>query len=571
MELEVVRGNNHKQNLIIDYLKIRLNEITPQEIMEYQNIFGKIISENHNDFRFIFSDLLNREDGTTHLLDSIVKYIECVKLLENNSNNITIINLDSIIFNCLVNYCKEKNIKIKKRKKTFLFFEGLKIKFLFIIRFFIMYFTNTIILCYSKVSLKNSIKNYKAVFISYFDYRSVSSCEYKDPFFHRLQEKYSNDNIEFGTVVILMYQNILTGLRYIKDIKNSNNKNIVTLFNLLKPFQLLISYLKALNYKITINDDIYFSNYSITHLINKKLNIEYYSGSKQFSIERFLIINLLEYKNLEVIYYPFENFSWEKMLCKRKNENNLKVNLIGFQHTSFSLKLMHHFPSFFESKLNIYPDKLLTTGKITKQLLLDHGFFPENLIETGCALRHEYLENYLIKFRPVNNIFNRIAFAFSFDITRYDFIINNLLQQFTNPNIEIILKFHPLNQDYIPKVKFLPSNFKIGTSLSWNSIFESIDVLIYEGNSICIDALANNIPAIYYPFTGNLYNTNQLYNYDWKYTNTNKFEDFSNHVLEIINSNIKSNHDFFEYNKSYVNSYFEPITSFSLNKFIIKE
>lgn len=571
MELEVLRGNNHNQNLIIDYLNIRLTEITPEEITEYQNIFGKIISENHNDFRYIFSDLLNREDGTTHLLDSIVKYIECVKLLESNTNNLTIINLDNVTFNCLVNYCKEKKIKLKNQKRTALKYKKFKVKFLFLIRFFSMYLTNTLILFYSKISLKSNIKFFKTAFISYFDYRSIKDNTYIDPFFYRLQEKYNQDNSKFVVVVILMYNNIWTGLKYINDIKKTQNKNIITTFNLIKPFQLLLFYIKSLNYNTELKDDILFSNYSIKYLLKLKLNIEYYSGSKQFSIERYLIINILDYQNLKKIYYPFENFSWEKILCKKKHEYKNKLILIGFQHTSFSLKLMHHFPSIFERDLNIYPDKIYTTGEITRSVLLHNGNFPINLIKIGCALRHQYLEKYISNFNPVFTIYRRVAFAFSYDISRYDFIINNLLEQFGNCEIEIILKFHPLNKDYCYKLSTLPSNFTIGNTLNWDTIFQQIDVLLYEGNSICIDALANNIPAIYYPYTGNLYNTNQLYYYEWDFKKDYSFNDYFIFILDIIKMNLKSNPIFFKYNEFYVNRYFQKISPISLNKFITNE
>jgi hypothetical protein len=343
---------------------------------------------------------------------------------------------------------------------------------------------------------------------------------------------------------------------------------LITFFNLVKPFELTKVYFQSLKFRIKIENEVLFLNYPIKYLLNKYLEKEFYSTSKQFSVERSLIANILKYKNINLIIYPFENFSWEKYLCYLKNNNKFTVKLLGFQHTSFSLKLMHHFPSSFEKDLNIYPDKLLTTGKITKKLLENKGFFPENLIEVGCALRHEYLYKYLNEFNHENKIFYRIAFAFSFDIKRYNFIINNIIKQFGNREITVVLKYHPLNKNYKFNSKKLPENILISTDDTWETIMKTIDIILYEGNSICVDSLSKNIPAIYYPFTGNLYNTNQLYEYNWDYNlNLEDFDTFYKNLYMLIELNLKSDLNFFNYNKSYVKNYFQAITQPSLNLF----
>ena len=79
----------------------------------------------------------------------------------------------------------------------------------------------------------------------------------------------------------------------------------------------------------------------------------------------------------------------------------------------------------------------------------------------------------------------------------------------------MILKYHPLNKGFQFNKGGMPENITNKTDLSWGEIMEQIDLLLYEGNSVCIDALAYNIPALYFPFTGDIYNTNQLYDYEW--------------------------------------------------------
>jgi len=569
MKLEIIKPNLLKSNKVLDFNKLRENELSYLEIEEYQKIFGKIVSENFNSEKYFFSDLLNREDGTTHFLDKIIKYIECLKLINEENKSFTIFNIDPIIYSSLIDYCKLNGVKCRKTYSCLLLCMNFKMKILFILKFIRMYLINSTILFFSKMVLKNNLeKNDTCCFISYFDYRSVVSNKYKDPFFSHLQENLKKINANYNVVAILMYNDLFTGLKYIYKIYKTKQVGLITLFNLVKPFELIKVYSRSLKFTIKIEKEVLYLNYPIKHLVNKYLEKEYYSSSKQFSIERSLIANILKYKNLNLIIYPFENFSWEKYLCNLKYKNNFNGKLVGFQHTSFSLKLMHHFPSSFEKDLNIYPDKLLTTGKITKKLLEDKGFFPTKLIEVGCALRHEYLYKYLNDFNHENKIFYRIAFAFSFDIKRYNFIINNIIKQFGNREITVVLKYHPLNNNFKFNSKKLPENILISTNDTWDKIMKTIDIILYEGNSICVDSLAKNIPAIYYPFTGNLYNTNQLYEYNWDYNlNLKDFETFYKNLYTLIELNLKSDINFFNYNKSYVKNYFQPITQTSLNLF----
>ena len=60
----------------------------------------------------------------------------------------------------------------------------------------------------------------------------------------------------------------------------------------------------------------------------------------------------------------------------RKHRMGSDIELIGFQHTSFSLKLQHHFPSDYEKSQHIFPSKILTTGQIPNNVLNRYGSFP---------------------------------------------------------------------------------------------------------------------------------------------------------------------------------------------------
>ena len=115
----------------------------------------------------------------------------------------------------------------------------------------------------------------------------------------------------------------------------------------------------------------------------------------------------------------------------------------------------------------------------------------------------------------------------------------------------------------------MPTNITNGIDLSWKETMGQIDLLLYEGNSVCIDALAYNIPALYFPFTGEIYNTDQLYNYEWELDAGDDEATYYSKVEEILKMNLRNNTEFFNYNRKYVESYFRPITEEALKEFLV--
>ena len=184
---------------------------------------------------------------------------------------------------------------------------------------------------------------------------------------------------------------IKKGLRYVNDIKRTENSDIITVFNLIPFLGIFSSFIKALFSRPTLKHVVLFKGHNITDFVRENLFNEFYSGSIQYTLERMYVSKLLKYSSIETIYYPFENFAWEKSLCMEKDRLRSDIKLVGFQHTSFSLKLQHHFPSIYEKELPIFPTKIITVGKISKDVLEKYGFFPDGLLQIGCALRHTYI------------------------------------------------------------------------------------------------------------------------------------------------------------------------------------
>lgn len=566
MEITIIINPSGNKAVRIDFNSIRRKALTDDECIEYQQVFGKIVTSGNDTYTYLLSDLLNREDGTTHFLDKIVKYTACIETINASVDNLVIYNIERSVLIGIRNYCLSKGIKTRCPVWKIFLNAALNLA-LFGARILRTSVRNSFLVCYAKFKLSNKIHHsVKKVFISYFDYRSVSQGKFIDPFFSPLQKHLQEINSPFAVVNILMFGSFRQAIKYINQIKGTGNSNIITLFNLIPFFGILKTMLRTFRFKPELRQDVFFLNCNISDLVRGNLKQEFLSIRLQHTLERMYVVELLKYKDIDVIYYPFENFAWEKVLCLENYRSCNNVKLIGFQHTSFSLKLHHHFPSQFEIEQHIFPSRILTTGNIPKNILAKYGFYPDNVLQTGCALRHQYIFDILSDFEYSGKITKTVAFALSFDASRYDYIVAKIISIFGGKDIKVILKYHPLNKGY----QFgdqMPDNIVNKTHLPWKDIMKQIDLLLYEGNSVCIDALAYNIPAIYFPFTGDLYNTNQLYNYEWDVDAGDDEETYYEKVQGILQKNLKNDEAFLNYSRKYVTDYFQPIDNYSLQRF----
>ena len=567
MEINIIINPSSNQVVRIDFNSIRNNAITDDECIEYQEVFGKIVTSDSDTYSYLLSDLLNREDGTTHFLDQIVKYKACIETLNESVDNLVIYNIETSVLISIKNYCLSKGIKVQYSSwKVFL--NGTLNLALFSARILRTSVRNSLLVCYAKVKLGNKIHHsVKKVFISYFDYRSISQGKFIDPFFSPLQKHLQEINSPFAVVNILMFGSFRQAIKYINEIKATGNPNIITLFNLIPLFGVVATFFKLFKLRPKLRQEVFFLENNISDLVRENLKQEFLTIRLQHTLERIYVVKLLEYKQIDIIYYPFENFAWEKVLCLENHTSDNVVKLIGFQHTSFSLKLHHHFPSPYETSQHIFPSRILTTGEIPKNMLDKYGFYPDNVLQIGCALRHQYVFDIISDFEYSNNITNTVSFALSFDVSRYDYLVDKIISIFGGKDVKVILKYHPLNKGYQFSGR-IPENIVNQTHLSWKDIMKGIDLLLYEGNSVCIDALAYNIPAIYFPFTGDLYNTNQLYNFRWDIDAGDEEETYYEKIQEILRKNLKNDNAFFNYSRRYVKNYFHPIDKDGLQRFL---
>ncbi len=93
------------------------------------------------------------------------------------------------------------------------------------------------------------------------------------------------------------------------------------------------------------------------------------------------------------ILWPWENLPWERMLIRAARQAAVPPRLVAYQHGALPPFLLNHFPGRGESRCAPMPDRLLTVGPETAELLQRYGDFPAGVVQPACALRHQQLQH----------------------------------------------------------------------------------------------------------------------------------------------------------------------------------
>ncbi len=103
----------------------------------------------------------------------------------------------------------------------------------------------------------------------------------------------------------------------------------------------------------------------------------------------FAAVSLSKQVNVERLYYPFENRSWEKMIILAFRKYFSGASLIGYQHTPFTAKHTELCLGKSEKGFIPLPNKIITGGELARAWMERTGNFPGQILRTGCALRQE--------------------------------------------------------------------------------------------------------------------------------------------------------------------------------------
>lgn len=509
-----------KRSSEIDYIKPNLDIF----LGEYNTLLASILVENENNLAYIASPVINRMEALTHFYEKIEKYIQLKDMLRNDANlGLIIEKEDELIYNSLRNKFKSRVKKADNEKLSITIKDVLKnFNILrFCVRLVIVFFgTVRLVLVARKAMIKK--KEYGSIIRTYFDFR----CKTADG---KLREEY------FGpfTVDLAKKEKLLVvyKLLHVKDLqtflklqREQTDFDSCLLEYFLTPGTLIKALFHFSCSKIRLKKQYFYRNRDITPLLQQAIDGEFYSLQGINVFMEFEIAKALLNLKAKRLYLPYENQAWEKVypLVKYQTDNK-DTKIIGFQHTGLSYKLVIYFPTEIEKVLHLFPDKILTVGKVFQRLLKEKAYYPCEIVE-GAALRHsKFVKDGRFDIKmPHKELKKRIVYAFSYDLNKYKNILKVLTNVFKNSGIMVYLKMHP---DYdenavLRSLKIeLPQNMLLAQKTAWDMVYDSVDCVVYDDNSIGIEGMIKGLKTFMLDIAEPIYDCGRMFYFtEWETT-----------------------------------------------------
>jgi hypothetical protein len=256
----------------------------------------------------------------------------------------------------------------------------------------------------------------------------------------------------------------------------------------------------------------------ISYLVKMSL-IENLSSHKYF-------LNLLSFHSMRVFakkiqierfFYPFENRAWERAMLYALRETRADIKIIGYQHSAISLRHLNYMLGDSGQNTIPLPDKVITSGQITKDILREIGNFPEKILRVGCALRQQKLFHTGLKVwnKKISNILMVLNYE---DYSRMDFLVDFLNKSFAdtqNRAYKFFIRPHPLYP--LKKIESHLSALRFEFDIDRDkNIYESIrkaDVILYSSSTTAVlEAISMGIPVVYIHL-GVFLNPDPLFNF----------------------------------------------------------
>lgn len=442
----------------------------------YINTIGKL-SRHYNSIEWWANPLSEKNEHVSGTYDHFYDYLESGGPSSNNKQGLEL--SGSKRFNILRNLGQEIN-RIKF-SQTFLFFVGkLLIK-------------KTITWFYFRKVKNLTDKEY--ILRTWLNDRVINASQhsYKDSYFGSLIPYLRERNKSFCIVAAIAGDY----LRIVRHLSNFSELMILPEEYFLK-FRDIFRLIKHLKLsKQTIKETL-VDDRGIVKLLQNELNSGYKSAEYLFNLSKYYVAQTIAQTFRAPTYlYPFENYAWEKLTILGLNKNPM-IRTKGFQHAFISRSSFKYFISQEEKEIVPLPEKIITLGKKTQEIMNKYGNYDQNIFSVGCALRQEYIE----KIEPLpksahKKILVPLTMAIEESVAIFKFIYESELY---HEGCEVIFRCHP----FVPvealkhKIPFdLPPYFKFSECEDVLSEIRLIDFVLYTWTTVAIEALKMGKPVIY--------------------------------------------------------------------------
>lgn len=465
-------------------------------LSDFTEFTGNLNLQN-NSFYWWSLNLSNKNPITTGLCDKVFSFMCIVQMLNNaKSEDILVVTEDKDLVGQLAEYAKDIKVVnlIHKRKSIKEILKDLT-PLAPVYAFLRTAYFKCLSRKYTKIPDFGQ-KSIKMV-LTLLSFQCFSKGGYKDTYFGRFIDYLNQKHIDFLTIFIVItpaYKKVLIEME-----RQKISMPFVTLERFLSIKDAIICLLISLKKyfcPIKLNGKATMGGVSLRYIVKRVIRNDCKSTYFFDNLRVYFVLNnILDRFNIDRVFYPYENRSFEKMLVIAAKEKDPMPRLIGYQHASLSKRHTNFFLAPEEASITPMPDRIMAMGDETYNIMREEGNFPVFLLDKACALRQDISFDYIRDKSPIKNILVVLATG----IDEYVKVIMYLNAAFGGTKgYNLLIRAHPVFplKDALNITGKPLFDFEESRSMTLDESFRWADILFYVHSTVSIEALAKGIPVV---------------------------------------------------------------------------
>jgi hypothetical protein len=371
----------------------------------------------------------------------------------------------------------------------------------------------------------NLIKKKPVYLIKSFVHPSYISgnSSFSDPFFGDLAS-YLEAKLGERLQVVTLVQGIADKYQSYKNLKNVKGQIVVPVECVLRWRDVLLAAKELLwNYlmvSIKIPDEISFQQVNLSPLLRGILDSDGRKIHLRNYLYRYVARNLARKCELRACLMTYEGNPWERMFVLGLRAESPGLLIMGSQHSVVPQSAAGMFLSPWENDFIPHPDRIITTGTKTANILKRYSCLSSEKVYPGCALRYQYLYGFeLLPRRLLENQPFTLLVALEGVVEVAELLIYAVDQARKLPDISFIVRAHPLLPlDLILKSfggceRDLPENMIVSTVDKVSDEIVRCDAVLYWGTTVALESLMMGRPTIHFD-RGDVMSYDPLFEFD---------------------------------------------------------
>jgi hypothetical protein len=470
---------------------------------EYINIISGLSAE-FNSLQWWANPVSEKNEHTSMLYRNLSLFYSFNKTLQRflETDRVILVLCGQELFLLLKGYCDQNKIRIKSLQKQSSVIKGVLQRLHSALNIFTLFLKVTLRKTYIYLLLRGRIEKELALTSRYYVIRTWLDSRflkrgrtYRDAFFGSLPGYIKEE----GFTLLILAGILDNYAKIINSLRGGKDAFIIPEEYFLRYSDIMSVFLGCCSAKAIPVARVLFGGVDVTSLIEDEISRGYGSAVYLQNLLRYHIAKRFSRDvSFDVYLQTYENYAWEKMYISGIREGRKNGKIFGFQHAFISRNSFKYFTGEEEKNIMPLPDRIITMGQVTRNILLKHGNYSESKIYTGCALRQEYLAEILpFKRRRFNKVVVPLTMVKEESIRVMNFLYESGL---SGSDIRVVIRCHPSAPPDTFKNELgfdMPDNFVFKSEKSVSEELKDTDMVLYTWTTVAVEALKLGLPIIY--------------------------------------------------------------------------